>query len=92
VAKGEVDWFSLTVQAVIEGPAGTEVLLRPIRDDMPPYPARSYTIPDSGVLYADLAQQGSIPPGAWLRVQGKVSAHSGGTATVVSDKAQIATW
>jgi N-acetylmuramoyl-L-alanine amidase len=92
VAKGEVKGFILTAQAVIEGDAGTVVLLRAVRDGMPPALAESYTIPDGGTLYAHLEGQGSLPAGSWLRVQGKVSTHSGGTATVTSDKAQVSTW
>ena len=94
VAQGPAGWFGLTVQAVIEGDAGSLVLLRPYRDDpdQQPYPIRSYVIPEGGTLHAELTQQGSMPEGVWLRVEAKIGAVTPGVATITSDKAQIATW
>jgi hypothetical protein len=94
VVQGPAGWFDLTVQAVIEGDVGSQVLLRPYRDDpdQQPYPIRSYTIPPGGTLHAELTQQGSIADSTWLRVEGKVAAVTPGQAVITSDKAQVATW
>lgn len=77
-AAGPAGTFTLTMQAYVEGPPGTEVQYRPFKDhgDVESrYALRARTIPESGTLRLDLTQTGfSLDTGEFLRVEARADA------------------
>jgi hypothetical protein len=89
VRKGPASWFNLTAQVYVQGEPGTFVQVRPWKDDSGTrYSLRQAVIESNGFARLDLAQQGSVDDGDWLRIEAWASA----PASVTAANAQCATW